>query len=106
MAPAIPGLLGLPRDYLNSQFGAWRIGQRQAQEPDCMAQVARQLGAGRHRRRDRLARGAAGADAFEAGAIAAGADAAAMRRRAGDAAGARRQLDGGAAMKRLLLALC
>ena len=44
VAPAVPGLLGLPRDYLNSQFGAWRIGQRHAHEPDCMAQVARQLG--------------------------------------------------------------
>jgi cytochrome c553 len=43
VAPSIPGLLGLPRDYLNSQFGAWRIGQRKAHEPDCMAQVARQL---------------------------------------------------------------
>jgi len=45
VAPAVPGLLGLPRDYLNSQFGAWRIGQRHAHEPDCMAQVARQMGA-------------------------------------------------------------
>lgn len=44
VAPAVPGLLGLPRDYLNSQFGAWRIGQRKALEPDCMGQVARQLG--------------------------------------------------------------
>jgi len=43
VAPAVPGLLGLPRDYLNSQFGAWQIGQRKALEPDCMAQVARQL---------------------------------------------------------------
>jgi cytochrome c553 len=43
VAPAVPGLLGLPRDYLNAQFGAWRIGQRKALEPDCMAQVARQL---------------------------------------------------------------
>jgi cytochrome c553 len=43
VAPSIPGLLGLPRDYLNSQFGAWRIGQRKAHAPDCMAQVARQL---------------------------------------------------------------
>jgi cytochrome c553 len=43
VAPAVPGLLGLPRDYLNSQFGAWRIGQRKAIEPDCMAKVARQL---------------------------------------------------------------
>lgn len=45
VAPAVPGVLGLPRDYLNAQFGAWRIGQRHAQEPDCMAEVARQLGA-------------------------------------------------------------
>ena len=41
VAPSIPGLLGLPRDYLNAQFGAWRVGQRRAQAPDCMAQVAR-----------------------------------------------------------------
>ncbi|SDE08553.1 c-type cytochrome [Paracidovorax valerianellae] len=43
VAPAIPGLLGLPRDYLNSQIGAWQTGQRRAQAPDCMAHVARQL---------------------------------------------------------------
>lgn len=43
IAPAIPGLLGLPRDYLNSQLGAWQSGQRRAAGPDCMAQVARQL---------------------------------------------------------------
>ena len=38
--PAVPGLLGLPRDYLNGQLGAWRTGNRRAQAPDCMAQVA------------------------------------------------------------------
>jgi cytochrome c553 len=43
VAPAIPGLLGLPRDYLNSQFGAWRIGARHAAAPDCMAEIARRL---------------------------------------------------------------
>jgi cytochrome c553 len=43
MLPATPGLLGLPRDYLNSQLGAWRTGQRRAHTPDCMAQVADQL---------------------------------------------------------------
>jgi len=43
MLPATPGLLGLPRDYLNSQLGAWRTGQRRAHAPDCMAQVALQL---------------------------------------------------------------
>ncbi len=41
--PATPGLLGLPRDYLNSQLGAWQAGQRHAHAPDCMGQVARQL---------------------------------------------------------------
>ena len=43
VAPAVPGLLGLPRDYLNSQFGAWRIGARHAAAPDCMAEVTRRL---------------------------------------------------------------
>ncbi len=43
VAPSIPGLLGLPRDYLNSQLGAWTTGQRRAQSPDCMARIARQL---------------------------------------------------------------
>lgn len=43
VAPAIPGLLGLPRDYINAQFGAWREGRRRAAAPDCMHQLARQL---------------------------------------------------------------
>lgn len=43
--PAVPGLLGLSRDYLNSQLGAWRTGQRHAQAPDCMAEIARRLSA-------------------------------------------------------------
>jgi cytochrome c553 len=43
VAPSIPGLLGLPRDYLNSQLGAWKTGQRRTQAPDCMAAIARQL---------------------------------------------------------------
>lgn len=43
VAPFVPGLLGLSRDYVASQLGAWKTGQRQAQEPDCMARVARQL---------------------------------------------------------------
>jgi cytochrome c553 len=41
--PATPGLVGLPRDYLNAQLGAWRNGQRKAHAPDCMAQVAKVL---------------------------------------------------------------
>ncbi|MEO8524985.1 MAG: c-type cytochrome [Caldimonas sp.] len=42
-APFVPGLIGLPRDYLNAQLGAWRAGKRSAQAPDCMAQVAQAL---------------------------------------------------------------
>lgn len=43
VAPNVPGLLGLPRDYLNAQLGAWRTGQRRALAPDCMADIARRL---------------------------------------------------------------
>ena len=41
--PATPGLLGLPRDYLNAQLGAWRNGVRKAHSPDCMGEIARRL---------------------------------------------------------------
>ena len=41
--PAIPGLLGLPRDYLNAQFGAWQTGLRRTTAPDCMASIAQRL---------------------------------------------------------------
>ena len=41
--PAMPGLLGLPRDYLIAQLGAWRTGARHAAAPDCMSEVARRL---------------------------------------------------------------
>ena len=40
VAPAIPGLLGLPRDYVSAQLGAWKTGQRRAHAPDCMARIA------------------------------------------------------------------
>ena len=43
VAPAVPALIGLPRDYLNAQLGAWRTGNRQALAPDCMAQIAQAL---------------------------------------------------------------
>ncbi len=43
VAPAIPALIGMPRDYLNAQLGAWRTGNRHDFEPDCMAQVAKLL---------------------------------------------------------------
>ena len=41
--PQVPGLLGLPRDYLNAQLGAWKAGKRQAHAPDCMASVVAKL---------------------------------------------------------------
>ena len=41
--PSIPGLLGLPRDYVNAQFGAWRDKLRRAHAPDCMAQITARL---------------------------------------------------------------
>jgi cytochrome c553 len=43
VAPAIPGLAGLPRDYVNAQFGAWKNKTRRAHAPDCMAEVANRL---------------------------------------------------------------
>jgi cytochrome c553 len=41
--PHVPGLLGLPLDYLNAQLGAWQTGQRRALAPDCMAEVVKRL---------------------------------------------------------------
>jgi cytochrome c553 len=41
--PAIPGLLGLPADYVIGQLGAWKTGNRHATAPDCMADVAKRL---------------------------------------------------------------
>lgn len=41
--PNVPGLLGLPLDYLNAQLGGWKTGQRKANAPDCMAHVAEKL---------------------------------------------------------------
>jgi cytochrome c553 len=43
VASAMPGLLGLPRDYIIGQFGAWGSGQRKAAPPDCMAEITRRL---------------------------------------------------------------
>jgi cytochrome c553 len=43
VAPNVPGLLGLPADYLAAQLGAWRQDQRHARAPDCMARVAKAL---------------------------------------------------------------
>ena len=41
--PAVPGLVGLPRDYVLGQLGAWQTGQRRAAVPDCMSTIARRL---------------------------------------------------------------
>ena len=43
VAPSVPALIGMPRDYLNAQLGAWRTGSRHALPPDCMAEVAKKL---------------------------------------------------------------
>ncbi len=43
VAPAMPGLLGVPRDYLLAQLGAWRVGQRHAAPPDCMKEISQRL---------------------------------------------------------------
>ncbi len=44
--PNIPGLLGLPGDYINGQLGGWQTGLRRSVAPDCMAKIARQLSDG------------------------------------------------------------
>ena len=41
--PSMPALLGLPRDYMAGQLGAWQTGQRRAQAPDCMGHIAKLL---------------------------------------------------------------
>jgi cytochrome c553 len=46
VAPGVPGLVGLPRDYIVSQLGAWRTGTRKAATPDCMGQIALRLDPG------------------------------------------------------------
>lgn len=45
VAPAIPGLLGLPRDYLAAQLSGWKSGVRHAHAPDCMGQIAQRMSA-------------------------------------------------------------
>jgi cytochrome c553 len=41
--PNTPALLGLPRDYLAAQLGAWQTGLRRAHAPDCMGRIAKAL---------------------------------------------------------------
>ncbi|WP_243039487.1 c-type cytochrome [Dyella sedimenti] len=42
--PDIPGLVGLPYDYISSQLGSWRTHTRATVAPDCMAEIANRLG--------------------------------------------------------------
>ena len=41
--PDIPGLVGLPYDYISSQLGSWRTRTRAMAAPDCMAEIANRL---------------------------------------------------------------
>lgn len=41
--PSIPGLVGLPYDYISSQLGSWRTHTRSTLAPDCMAEIAQRL---------------------------------------------------------------
>lgn len=41
--PNTPSLLGLPSHYVAAQMTSWRIGRRQAAEPDCMHEIAERL---------------------------------------------------------------
>jgi len=43
MEPGIPGLVGLRPTYIVAQLTRWRVGERHAQEPDCMKRVAERL---------------------------------------------------------------
>jgi len=43
VASGVPGLVGLPYDYLSAQLGAWRTHTRASAAPDCMAKVAGRL---------------------------------------------------------------
>jgi cytochrome c553 len=41
--PAVPGLLGVSRSYLDAQLAAWRTDLRHAKAPDCMATLAKRM---------------------------------------------------------------
>jgi cytochrome c553 len=40
---AIPGLAGLPRDFLIEQVGSWKNGSHRSPEPNCMAEIAKRM---------------------------------------------------------------
>ena len=39
MQPGIPGLVGLRQTYIVGQLTSWRVGERNAAEPDCMKRI-------------------------------------------------------------------
>jgi cytochrome c553 len=41
--PDIPGLVGLPYDYISAQLGSWRTHTRSTAQPDCMATITSRL---------------------------------------------------------------
>jgi cytochrome c553 len=41
--PGIPGLIGLNSRYIAAQLVSWRVGTRQAKQPDCMHEIAGRL---------------------------------------------------------------
>ncbi|HXP00890.1 MAG TPA: c-type cytochrome [Luteibacter sp.] len=41
--PDIPGLVGLPYDYISAQLGSWRTNTRSTVAPDCMATIVSRL---------------------------------------------------------------
>jgi cytochrome c553 len=43
MEPGIPGLVGLRPTYIAAQLTRWRVGERNAAEPDCMKRIAGRL---------------------------------------------------------------
>jgi cytochrome c553 len=43
MEPGIPGLIGLRPTYIVGQLTRWQVGERHAEEPDCMKRVASRL---------------------------------------------------------------
>jgi cytochrome c553 len=43
MEPGVPGLVGLRPTYVVAQLTRWRVGERHAIAPDCMARVAARL---------------------------------------------------------------
>jgi cytochrome c553 len=43
IAPDLPGIIGLPPDYIAAQFGNWRESSRRTVPPDCMSLIAHRL---------------------------------------------------------------